>query len=95
MDTFQTAEGGTFTQGEVLPDLEGPGVVVFAFSAPMSAVWLRTDGGDGRADPFGGTPDEDFGIPLPDGQPVRVTMLTDRVAVYLGAGVSATAWGYR
>lgn len=84
-----------YTDGEVLADQSGEGVRTFTFASPVDQVWIRLDGGDGRADPFGGTPSSSVGIICEDGIPMPVPVRATTVEVYVPNGASANVWGFR
>lgn len=85
-----------YTGGEALPDQVGADDVLdFAFGAEVDLIWVRLDGGDGRADPFGTVPDQDTGIFCEDGVPNPLTITADAVKVWAPTGAVARVWGYR
>lgn len=85
-----------FDGGEVLADQAGAGgVLTFTFANSMELIWARADGGDARADPFGGTPTASLGILLEDGIPTPITMQTSTLKVYAAGGVTVRVYGYR
>lgn len=82
--------------GEYLADQSGAGgVLTFTFSEEHQLVWVQIDGGDGRADPFGGTPSASAGIPCVDGTPQPMTVSTDVVKVFAPGSTTVHVWGYR
>ena len=86
----------TYLGGEVLADQAGAGAVLdFEFAAPVDLLWVRADGGDARAEPFGGDPAANFGIVCEDGIPNPLTIRTDTVKVFAGVGTTVHVWGYR
>jgi hypothetical protein len=85
-----------YTGGQVLADQTGAAAVLtFTFSNPMDLVWIRSDGGDSRADPFGGTPSASLGIICEDGIPTPLTVRATTVKVYAPVGATVNAVGYR
>lgn len=85
-----------FTGGEALADQSGnDDVLDFTFSADVDLLWVRVDGGDGRADPFGGVPAADTGIFCEDGIPNPLTVTVDTVKVWAPTGSVVRVWGYR
>lgn len=85
-----------FTGGEPLDDQAGAGAALeFTFAAPVDLIWVRCDGGDGRANPFGGIPDVDSGIFCEDGIPNPITMTATVVRVFAAIGTTVRVWGYR
>lgn len=93
-DRLDTAD--TFTDGEVLADQSGADdVLIFTFSNPVDLIWVRSDNGDSRADPFGGIPTGTLGIICEDGVPNPMTIRTDTVRVYSPNGATVNMWGYR
>lgn len=85
-----------YTAGEILADQTGAeNVLTFTFSYKMDLVWVRCDGGTGRADPFGGTPTNTLGIICEDGVPNSLTILTKTVKIFADTGVNVSVWGYR
>lgn len=86
----------TYLGGEVLPDQAGAGGVLdFVFTTAVDLVWVRADGGDARAEPFGGEPAADFGIVCEDGIPNPLTIRAESVKVFADAGTTVHVWGYR
>lgn len=84
-----------YTTGEVLADQTGTGAVLtFTFSEARDLVWVRADGGQVRADPFGGTPAASTGVRCDDGIPNPFTVQTSSVKVYAPNGVVVQAWGF-
>lgn len=83
--------------GEILADQLGDGTVkTFTFSSPVQLVWIRFDGGNGRVDPFGGTPDlvTDAGIFCENGIPTPITVQCT-VLKAIGSVGSIRVYGYR
>lgn len=82
--------------GQTLADQSGAGsVLTFTFDPQVDLVWVRCDGGVGRADPFGGTPTASQGIPCDDAVPNPITVTTSVVKVFAATGVSVSVWGFR
>lgn len=82
--------------GQILADQDGLGdVLTFTFSREMHLIWVRCDGGNGRADPFGGTPTASLGILCENGVPQPINMTATTVRVYAGLGTTVRVWGYR
>lgn len=85
-----------YSGGEVLADQAGAGgVLTFTFSSAVDLIWVRCDGGDARADPFGGTPAVDAGIICEDGVPQPITLTASTVKVWAPSSSSVSVWGYR
>ncbi len=86
-----------YVDGEVRPDQAGAGAVLtFTFTGgACQLIWIRCDGGQGRADPFGGTPTGSLGIRCDDGIPNPVTIETSTVKVFANTGTTVQVWGYR
>lgn len=86
----------SYTSGQVLADQAGSGsVLTFTFTQQQNLVWVRCDGGQGRADPFGGTPATTTGIRCDDGIPNPMTINTTVVKVFANTGTTVQVWGYR
>jgi hypothetical protein len=85
-----------FTTGELLADQDGAdGVLTFTFATEMFLVWVRCDGGNGRANPFGDTPTSTAGILCEDGIPQPISMLISSIKVYAASGTTVRCWGFR
>lgn len=86
----------TFLSGEVLADQSGSDTVLtYTFSSPVDLVWVRSDNGTSRADPFGGVPTSTLGIICEDGIPNPMTIRTDEVQIFAPNGSIVNVWGYR
>ncbi len=86
----------SYTGGESLPDQAGAGaVLLFTFAARVDLVWVRVDGGTGRADPFGGVPSSSAGVVCDDGVPQPLTVACVSLRVWAPAGATVAVWGYR
>lgn len=85
----------SFAGGEVLADQAGAaGVLTFTFSAARQLVWVRSDGGVARANPFGGVPTSTSGIFCDDGVPTPITVTTSLVKVFAPTGTTVKVHGY-
>ena len=91
-----------YATGEILADQTGPGVLTFTFSFPVVALWVYavdpTDiaaGGEIRVNPFGGTPSNSIGMPVPLGAAFPLTVTTSSVRVYAEDGIRVSVTGYR
>jgi hypothetical protein len=95
-ETNRFPVGDRFAGGETLADQAGEGAALtFTFASPVDLVWVRCDGGDGRANPFGGTPTSAAGIFCEDGVPNPITVTTSSVKVYAESGTTVRVWGFR
>jgi hypothetical protein len=94
--TGALATSDRFAGGQVLADQNGAGAALtFMFASEVQLTWVRCDGGNGRADPFGGTPTATLGIICEDGIPNPLTVSTTSVKVFANIGTSVNVWGYR
>lgn len=87
-----------FDGGQVLEDQAGAGAVLtFTFSSPVNLVVMESSGAAlvARADPFGGTPDTDTGIPLRHETPTYAPVITSSVKVFAPIGTTISVYGYR
>lgn len=88
--------GDRFSAGQVLADQAGAGAALtFTFSAPVDLIWVRSDGGISRADPFGGTPTASLGIQCDDGIPVPITVTATTIKIYAPNSATVKVYGYR
>lgn len=86
----------TMIAGEALADQNGAaGVLTFVFSSAVQLVWVRSKGGISRADPFGGIPAINTGIPCADDEPTPISVQTASVKVWAPAGSVVSVWGFR
>lgn len=91
-----TSSPDKFSGGEYLADQTSAGsALTFTFAAAVHIVWVRCDGGNGRADPFGGTPNATSGILCEDAVPQPITVTTSSVKVYAAAATNIRVWGFR
>lgn len=82
--------------GEVLDDkLPNGSAVDFSFAQPMRYAWVLAQGGDARADPYGGTPADTRGVPCMEAIPTPLMGVISVVKVYAAPGVRVTVWGQR
>lgn len=91
------AASDRFTSGEVLADQSGADTVLtFAFSSAVQLVEVHCVGGEGRAEPYGGTPSATQGIRCGDDIPrmMPVPSVT-AVKVYAATGTTVTVHGQR
>lgn len=85
-----------YNAGQILADQTGAAAVLtFTFTNPMHSIWVRSDGGDVRCDPFGGAPAAAAGIVCKDGVPLQLTIMATVILVYAPAGAVVKCWGYR
>lgn len=91
-----TFNADRFGSGEILADQEGAGdVLTFTFTQQQHLVWVRSDGGNVRVDPFGGTPTATLGILVEDAVPQAIGITTLSVKVYASAFTTVRVWGAR
>lgn len=87
-----------FASGEVLDDWDGDGTVhAFAFTSAVQFVEVHCAGGEGRCDPYGGTPAISKGIRCGDDipRPISVPTSTVTVKVFASTGTTVTVHGAR
>lgn len=84
--------------GQVLAQETGAdAVITFTFSSAVQLVVVEMygDGLVARADPFGGTPAEGFGIPCRHEVPTYLPVTSSSVKVWAPATSLVNVWGYR
>lgn len=87
-----------FDDGQALAEQTGAGAVLtFTFASSVNLVVVESagDGFVSRADPFGGTPTADLGVPCRHEVPTYLPVTTSEVKVYAPAGTSVNVWGFR
>lgn len=95
-DLFSRLLTRTPVSGEALSDQSGAdAVLTFTFSDFVDSVLVLSQGGDSRADPFGGAPTAARGRPCLDGVPTQVEIRTLVVRVYAPTGSTISVWGLR